>query len=384
MIFDRLCDLFLLHRGLDPNDEDSTVEEQAEKLLYIFSKDAGDTNERVQLITTVEALMELSKSFMGKPLETTIMNNKMWIFYECEPNIWLILSMRNDHTVAVETGESLELMSAYGCRLFLHRLYSLLHCMIGSLQSYLIGQDGLGWDCIQRMITARKNVRKTQMKLSNAENDLEKLHDDQRQGIERETMADLLQQSHALIEELGAKLADAKAELSVELSSLSYHLPSLKDKLSAFMVWYLSIEDINNVSCLTSTFDVMDGKLRTRAIAGTIHRILRHIQQAIPVLTMNCVVTFENRVLWSDVDQHTTTTLVDFLLRWDSSFLLSQPNLTLRKAMQDFAKSMFYEQKCDYNSLDSNQKAKLVESVRVSFLYSTFTLFLERCMIFVY
>lgn len=365
MILERLCDLFILHRGLDPNDEDSTVEEQVDKLLYIFSKNAGDANERVQLITTVEALMELSKSFMGKSLDSTIMNDKTWTFYECEPGIWIVLSMRNDHVVAPECGESLELMSSYGCRLFLMRLYSLLRCMVGSLQAYLTGPDGSGWNCIQRMITARKNVRKTQMKLGNAQNDIEKLHDDQRQGIEREGMSELLRQSEELINGLSEKLSVEKENLAVELASSSYRLPFLKDKISSFMVWYLSIEDFNNVSCLTSTFDVMNGKLRDRAAAGTIHRIMRRVHQTLPQLQFHCVMTFDNRLLWSDVDVATTTRIVDFLARWDSSFLVSQPNVQLRKAMRDFSKSIYQETRCDYPSLDAGQKTKLVESVRV-------------------
>jgi hypothetical protein len=364
MILERLNDLFILHRGLDPNDEDSTVEEQAEKLLYIFSKSAGDANERVQLTTTVEALIELSKSFIGRPLETTIMNDKTWTFYECEPGIWIVLSMRNDHVVAPECGDNLELMSSYGCRLFLYRLYSLLQCTMGSLQHFLTGPDSSGWNCIQRMITARKNVRKTQMKLGNAQDDLEKLHGDQLNGIERVGVTELLRQSEELIRDLSEKLSVAKENLAVELASPSYRLPLLKDKISSFMVWYLSIEDFNNVSCLTSTFDVMHGKLRDRAAAGTIHRIIRRVHQTIPQLQFHCVMTFDNRLLWSDVDAATTTSIVDFLARWDSSFLVFQPNLQLRKAMQDFSQSIFHETRCDYPSLDAAQKAKLVESVR--------------------
>lgn len=365
MILDRLCDLFILHRGLDPNDEDSTVEEQAEKLLYIFSKDAGDVNERVQLITTVEALMELSKSFMGKSLETTMMNDKLWSFYECEPGVWMVLSMRNDHCIAPETGDSLELMSSYGCRLFLQRLYALLFSIIGSLQSYLAGRDGEGWTCILEMISARKLVRKTQMKLDNARNDLEKLHDDIREGIEREGMQELMRQSNELIEELSSKLTVAQADLAQALASPLYLLPQLKDKISAFMVWYLSIEDVNNISCLTSSVDEVHATLKDRSAAGTIHRLIRRVHAALPTLHMQCIVAFDNRLLWSEVDAGTTSTVLNFLTRWDSSFLISQPNVQLRRAMHDFAKSVYQETRCDYSSLDATQKLKLVESVRV-------------------
>lgn len=368
MLLERLCDIFILHRGLDPNDEDSTVEEQVEKLLYIYSKDSGDANEKVQLVTTVEAMMELSKSFCGKPLETTVMNQKTWSFLECEPGIWLVLSVQNDYTLASNSSvDQLELTSSDGCLHFLRRLYALLFAFLGSLQDFLALEDGSGWDCLLRVITARKAVRKTTMKLNNAKNDMEKLLEDQKEGIQRDGMDELLRQSEVLTADLAEKLTVYEKELYDELHRPEYRLPLLKSKLQSFLVWYLSIEDVNSISSIVSVRNLANEKLRSRSNAGAIFRLVRNIQGLFSpqLLQLQCAITFDNRMLWSTLDASATQSLLDFQSRWDSSFLLGQTNIYLQKALNDFARSIFHESKCDYSSLDGAQKAKVVESVKV-------------------
>lgn len=368
-MLDRLQDLFIVHRGLDPNDEDSTADEQAEKLLYFYSRTAGDTNDKVQIMTAVEAMIELAKTFSSQPLESVMLERKMWSFFECEPNVWIVASMGNDYTTAAERPETFEVISADTFRNALKSLYGQIYTLFGPLHRYLTDEDDTGWQCLMDVIKSRKLCRKTKYKLDNAANDYEKLLQDQRDGVIRETMAQLLAQSEALVSELHTSLDKYKIDL-VHYSALpEYHLPDLRKRLQAFMFWYLSLEDHNRFSCFTQTRQIALEHMKLRSSSGAIYRLVRQIKSAVSSFSqMKVFMSYDNRLLFSDLDSKTTESLSELLQRLETSFILGQNSLYLRKAMEDFARSVFLESRCEYPSLLSSttadeMKKKVVDSI---------------------
>jgi hypothetical protein len=383
MLLERIQDFFILHRDLDPKDEDSTAEEQVEKLLYLYSKNCGDLNEKVHLITVVESLLEFTKFFSKTPLETAHMEKCLWSFYECEPGIWLVMSIYQDYAEINENdADSVRLTSAYSCRWFLKRLYSLLVTLFGPIQSNLNGSEQNGWECIMNVISSRKAVRKTKFKLGNAQNDYDILLNEQKEGVEREGMHNLVQQSEILIKELSENLQKYETNLSYYLSQSQYTLPSFQKKLQTFMSWYFSLEDLNDLNCFSMIREISFEKSRLQVTSGAIYHLIRHLKKLFPTNSNNLstlplsssssslryMITYDHRLLWTEIDMTTTKLLSEFLLRWESSFLLGHTNMFMHKAMRDFAKSIFHETKNDYASLEYNQKMKLADSVRVSTL----------------
>ena len=97
LLLDRLQEILILHRKLDYADEDATLEEQSEKILYFYSSnlDARDIKEQLSIATLSEALIELTNKFSNEPIQTVVMHRKFWTFMECEPGIWIIIAFIN-------------------------------------------------------------------------------------------------------------------------------------------------------------------------------------------------------------------------------------------------------------------------------------------------
>lgn len=83
LLLDRLQEILIFHRKLDYNDEDATLEEQGEKILYFYSTtlDARDVKDQLTVATFAEALIELTNKFSKDPVQTVVMHRKFWALW---------------------------------------------------------------------------------------------------------------------------------------------------------------------------------------------------------------------------------------------------------------------------------------------------------------
>ena len=83
------------------------------------------------------------------------------------------------------------------------------------------------------------------------------------------------------------------------------------------------------------------------------------------------LLSFNNRVLWTDFDTSTTSQLLTLLDRVESSTYFSESivNKAMRFCIDDLGKSIGanVDHKCEYNSIDVNSRDKLMKIIKVCF-----------------
>lgn len=91
---DSLTHLIIFHRRLGCIDESATDEEQGEKVLYYYPKTS--LYWQLSRINMLEGLIEFSSKFSKDiDIDIVIMQNTTWVFYQCEPDIWIVVGMSN-------------------------------------------------------------------------------------------------------------------------------------------------------------------------------------------------------------------------------------------------------------------------------------------------
>jgi hypothetical protein len=79
---------------------------------------------------------------------------------------------------------------------------------------------------------------------------------------------------------------------------------------------------------------------------------------------VDVIVSYENKLLWSDVDDYLTSNILEFFYRCDNTIKLGSTNRRLRLATEEFSKSVFYENRCDYPIFDSHTKEKILLALK--------------------
>ena len=238
----------IFHRGLGSDDESATIEEGSERLLlYYSSKNTGNSSSaftaeptvrheqqrQLSTVSMLESLIEFANKFSREMVQTVRMRDHTWAFFQCEPEIWMALSVRNeaftlsnspffteqpefdmrqlvlprhgddqgDHDgVSVKPSVPSSSSSssspppsgnvdvdASSLLLILQRMYELFVCFYGSFGDILahrtahqqahtpryIDDGQLGWSLIGRVKATRKAIRKLKHQLDQVERDVE-------------------------------------------------------------------------------------------------------------------------------------------------------------------------------------------------------------------
>jgi hypothetical protein len=380
LLLDRLQEFIILHRQLDYDDEDATLDEQAEKILYFYSTTLSslDVKEQLSIATLAEALIALTTKFSREPIQTVVMQKKFWTFMECEPNIWIIVGFLNNSEAvqAAKTNSnhltSDQIISSDALKYFLQRFYHLYYTMNGSIQSFLNvtpnGREGM--KIIDDIMLTQRKIRKLRKRIFIKEGDIRKREEDSEAFVPEATET---------MEELMKELASVQNHLQDQLIHPHYTLGILKMKLSNFIQWYVFQENLNhssvfsslNSSPLKNSFEFpSDNQSRKLNFTLTsLLRLVKSITQSSPLtgLSINMIFSYDNKVLWSDCNEFLTNYLMEFFYRCDQTIKLGSINRKLRIAMEEFTKSLFFqESKCDYNCFDPQTKEKMFQALKVS------------------
>lgn len=433
LLIDRIQEVVLLHRGLDNSDEDATNEEQVQKILFYQSASGTmDIQEQLTTATMIESLIELTNKFSKKPIQSVIMHKKSWNFVEVEPSIWLVISVLNDNqAMPVKTGgtpaasqnllstPASQIYTTKGMDSFIRNMYNFYFCFNGSIDGYLTGRDtellpyekvptssasnenkeeniGKGWAIQLEIQKTVKMIRKTKKKISIAERDLENHaeyleHYREPDGSNDNEHTNLTTINGQNVEEVKNNLIQYAADI-IKFEEIiknlkahpDYSLDRLKKKLSTFFEWYLSLEELNDMSCFAA---LRLYPLERQCVNPAIFPVLQLVRKlkglqinsnltpgGNSTLMKGCLIGFNGRTLWSDFDRFMTKRVSEFVDRWDASVFYgeSSVNRALRVAMEDLAKSFYTETKCDYSSLDAGQREKLAKIIKVRHFFCLF------------
>jgi hypothetical protein len=437
LLVDRVQEVVLLHRGLDNSDEDATNDEQVQKILYFHSATgAVDVQEQLTTATMIESLIELTNKFSKTPIQSVMMHRKSWNFVEVEPSIWLVISVLNDNQAIPAKGVSSssqgapstpvsQIYTVKGMDAFIRSMYNFYFCFHGTIDGYLTGREtGLlpqdrsisskekngatsnteststvpkSWAILQEIQKTVKLIRKTLKKIAIAERDLENHQEYLEQYREADGSNDtdhtnLTTINGQNVEEVQHNLIQYAAdivkygEMVKQLKAQpEYSLDRLKKKLSTFFEWYLSLEELNDISCFAALRSYpVERQCANPAIfpilqlvrkLKTVHHSLANFgawadNPSIPFstpLVKGCMMGFNGRTIWTDFDRFVTRRVNEFIDRWDASVFYGEStvNRALRVAMEDLARSLYTETKCDYSSLDAAQRDKLAKIIKV-------------------
>ncbi len=443
LLVDRIQEVVLLHRGLDNSDEDATNDEQVQKILYFHSSSGSmDTQDQLTTATMIESLIELTNKFSKSAIQSVIMHKKSWNFVEVEPSIWLVLSVLNDNqatpvkagnatNVAVlQGGASMpasQMYTAKGMDSFIRGMYSFYFCFHGSIDGYLTGREtsllpyekgnGIGtskddadrlsnlekdaklhdsekgWALILEIQKMTKLIRKTLKKIAIGERDLENHqeyieHYREADGSSDNDHTNLTTINGQNVEEVKRNLLQYASDIikyeeivNSLKSQPDYSLDRLKKKLSSFFEWYLSLEELNDISCFAA---LRAYPLERQCANPTIFPILQLVRKIRGIqggsggldnestpLVKGCMIGFNGRTIWTDFDRFLTRRVNEFVDRWDATVFYgeSSVNRALRVAMEDMARSLYAESKCDYSSLEATQRDKLAKIIKVFILW---------------
>ena len=97
----------IFHRGLGSDDESATIEEGSERLLLYYNGISSSTSmyaeptvrheqqRQLSTVSMLESLIEFANKFSREIVQTVQMRHDTWAFYQCEPEIWMAVSVRN-------------------------------------------------------------------------------------------------------------------------------------------------------------------------------------------------------------------------------------------------------------------------------------------------
>lgn len=174
MVLERFQEIIVLHRGLTCQDEDASLEEQVEKIIFHYSITSRDIDHQLEIATMVEALIELTNKFSSEPIKYVTMQKKSWVFVECEPEIWLIAAYSNDNQIKdIKTAADL-MVNVKAVHAFLTRIYKLYVCLNGPIHAFITGPKGSGLKIIDKMKELTKFLRKSKKKIEIMKSELNK------------------------------------------------------------------------------------------------------------------------------------------------------------------------------------------------------------------
>jgi hypothetical protein len=293
LLLDRLQEILILHRHLDFQDEDATLEEQGEKILYFYSStlNASDIKEQLSIATLAEALIELTKKFSAsnnpEAIQTVVMHRKFWSFLEIENGIWIIISFLNN-SEAITSAKynpnnitSDQFISDTAFHNFLSSFYNLYFTMNGTISSSLLGTDGQGMICVTEIMMIQKKIRKLRKKLFQKEGDLKRQQDDP---------TSFVPESNETMEEMNSQLSLFRQQLTELLCSPSYTLIFLRNKLSNFVQWYLSQENLNNVSMFSTIRHFSNENRKIQFCITSLLRIVKSLKYSLSEINMSKVI----------------------------------------------------------------------------------------------
>ena len=315
----------IFHRRLGCGDESSTDDEQKERILYYFPQDVSVYAQLSQL-SMIEGLIEFTNKFSSEIIEYITMNDCTWAFFQCEPDIWIVTSHKNNTDIKNPNLIFKHRPNGSAMVKNLQYIYSLYCVFHGGMENHLIGASNKGWITINAVQESKKKLRKLNIKLQQEKQDLESASNPENQssnynsldennyGSVNTTKLDVLR-FETLIKNTNNDIDKEKDNLEKFISSKDYTPVSLSENLSLFMNWYILTGELLNPSALHRlhsqkiTNDFMNN-------TGHFQHLLRVRHAAIEAsggLCTGCLLLYDGGIIWNDLDDQLSLYITEFI-----------------------------------------------------------------------
>ena len=86
---------FVYNRAIASDDENATLTERAEKILYFFPPQVFEKEEQLKKIDTCDSIIELTRKFSPRQLcESACIGSTNLAMFECEPDTWFVVAVK--------------------------------------------------------------------------------------------------------------------------------------------------------------------------------------------------------------------------------------------------------------------------------------------------
>ena len=154
----------VFHRKLGSVDESSTEDEQKEKILFYFPSDVSVSGQ-LSKMSMIEGLIDFTNKFSTESIEYVTMENDTWAFKEVEPEVWIVVAMKNDTRDVQNDLPFRHRPNGRAMVRTLERIYSLYRTFHGGFERTLAGPTGKGWEAIGNVCKLKKRIRKLDLRL---------------------------------------------------------------------------------------------------------------------------------------------------------------------------------------------------------------------------
>jgi hypothetical protein len=184
----------------------------------------------------LEGLIDFTSKFSLEPLNSIVMKNITWGFFECEPNIWIIGGFDNSSSIidisnTNKDGNSnnsliLHRPNPKGIISILETFYKLFYTFNGSIHNLIQGTNFSGWEKIQLVAASRKTIRKMKIALRQQSQDLNYLQQKtEKKNLlgetdEKEDFSLSIHIDHKSLEEVKSEISISKKEIVSKENSL--------------------------------------------------------------------------------------------------------------------------------------------------------------------
>lgn len=366
---ENISNFIVVHRRLSCEDESASDEELCEKILFYYPNTLT-TIEKLIKLGLVEGLIEFTSKLGDENVDYIVMESKLWVFYECEPQLWIISSLLYNNGTRSNQCVTERLIQHRPCgtslKAVLKRMYETFVLFHGSMYSAISGGvDGLGWEIVRQVQALRAKIRKLKRRLDQELRDVEYFQRKDETATTCEIVAEKadkgshgdnyvksitepepglgLNDKRLSAEILKARVDGTNSEIlqqrelldrlqCIEPQSVSssdgslYTLPSVRAKLEQFLHWYLGsgeLQSVSSLSQLASGVEMADLpphvalslKAVRLAVIGLSHTGDYGMQRISGLQLL-----WDGKLVWSDLSAYDSYLLADSLRLMENAF----------------------------------------------------------------
>lgn len=224
--------LIVINQSLSCEDETATDDEQMLKVLYFYPYDITNI-EKLTKINMLESLISFTHKFSKESIQSVVMKNITWGFYQCESSIWMIFGIENlsynnnsSNSSNITTNETrnkllydhpsndraILLMIQYmykmyftlhgSITMYLHGIYPVYHTAnVNTENEMKIETEMKGIDLIKHVQSLHKNIRKINIRLTQETRDYHSIINYQEQTNNHNNHNHIINNKHAVFDD---------------------------------------------------------------------------------------------------------------------------------------------------------------------------------------
>lgn len=311
----RLKYLIVIHRGLSCVDESATDIEQSEKILYFYPNNIS-LSEQLGKITMLEGLIDFSSKFSLDPIESCVLDNLTWSFYQCEPDIWIIMANQNILKENFQKYVSHHQNSVYCGQQSLKNIYEMLYLFSGPIHQNIVGKNEIGLKTIDQIKRLRKKIRKLDISIGQLDSDITYLRGEGANPNGSDLVYFKDKNLEGISSEKEGKFNEREKlvnELDDLLDSPYYLVKFFRSDLSKYLNWQIDFLVFEHHSAFTQTYRSIQYIENASLASNLLFQLKEVLADATHNLSKGFAYFHNQQLVWSDFDNRSTQLLSQFL-----------------------------------------------------------------------